>query len=127
MTDKAGTDKLADKVNDILQSSIQAAAHGAEFLKDQIPDVVKQLLLWNLCYCVLNVIFVLITVPFLVYIIKWSVEMPLRNITGVVLMISGTLALVVCPAIVGNLYNLVKIIVAPKVWLLEYAAKLIRR
>lgn len=41
-------EQLQNTVNTVLQKAIEGATQGAEFLKDQIPDVIQQLLVWKL-------------------------------------------------------------------------------
>lgn len=124
--------KLEETVNQILQNAISSAQQGTEFLKDQIPDVVKQLLLWKTCdyaisltLCVLWAILLFWKVlPCMKRLYDWDDDgFPSILASAAVLITSGI-------AIVGffaSLYDFIQIIAAPKVWLLEYAASLVHR
>jgi hypothetical protein len=126
-------------VNEILVKAINAATQGAEFLKEQIPDVVRQLLLWTFWH---DVIVALVWLFLLVlFWILWSKNL-LKNakeeyakrgfddwcIAALVPGLIGAFAsiFVISQGIVANALEALQIAIAPKVWLLEYAAHLIR-
>lgn len=128
------TSNTADKATDILLQmvniTVKTMGDVVEFGKQQIPEVVNQLIVWNAVQSGLWMVLGIVIAIFLIAIGNNRKE-PLNDAeTGL-----GTFIQVVCWVIglvVGgimlfdNLLELIKILVAPKVWLIEYAAHLVR-
>lgn len=128
------TSKLDDTVNQILQDAVAKAAQGAEFLKDQVPDLVQQLLHWKLAESLLSALFIGLGIIAFLLIAKfiwrkageepgsdWYFGATMFTVLG------GFASCVSLIFLAGCLLESVEILVAPKVWLLEYAAHLVRR
>jgi hypothetical protein len=125
-------EQLQNTVNEVLLGAVEQAAKGAEFLKGQLPDVVQQLLMWNLvasllmtAICSAGVIAAYLTT------FKWA-DQTLDKYgrwkeAKVAAAIGGGIAgaLLTVTAIV-QMFNALKIWIAPKVWLIEYAASLVK-
>lgn len=126
-------DTLQNTVNQVLQGAISQATKGAEFLREQIPDILQQLLMWNLAKDGLLVALAMLSV-FIAYkaTFKWADqsrssydnEWKLPKIASAIFGIIASGITTVFAVIA--LFDAVKILVAPKVWLLEYAAELVR-
>ena len=120
------TSKLEETVNSILQSAAEKASQGAEFLEGQIPDVARQLLAWNLYKALVILAACAVVIGAGVWVArKWDSDdwcyTPLPALLAV--------ATIGFPLvfIYFNALEAIQISVAPKVWLLEYAAQLVRR
>lgn len=124
-------EQLQKALADMIGKSIAAFEHGAEFLSGQIPDVVHQLLLW---YAVKNGIMAAVAV--LVAIVGgigvykafvWERKEGNGDYFGFA-MGSGISGVVVV-SVVGHLWNLqwLQIWIAPKIWLIEYAARMVTK
>jgi len=124
-------EQLQNTVNEILQKAIAGATQAGEFLKDQIPDVVQQLLTWKLTEsavegvgCVVGVVALGIAYKkFCKLIARMDTDYFARSLAGA---FSGGGVVVLSVASLSNLLEVLKIWLAPKVWLLEYAASLVK-
>lgn len=132
----------------ILTQSSNAVVAGVSFLKAELPEVIKQLLLWNMVHSLIKfgLFFVIAVVS---YRMMKSQHDLIKQHSGPVVTITPegrhresehsrsarvsamwfklliTSALTVLFSILAMLeYTWIKIIVAPKVWLIEYAATL---
>lgn len=126
-------------VNTALRKAIEVASATGQFVVEQAPDVIQQLMVWKTAsYAVDLMVGVGLAVgPPLLW--KWankkypgwhSEQGNYDNFPTISAMIAG-LATVVSvifgiPAAYISAMNLLKITLAPKVWLLEYAASLIQ-
>lgn len=139
---------MNEQMQSALVEIIQKASSGIDasvsFLSSEIPDVISQLLLWNITASsvgmVLSAIFIAMSVSMVIWMMKlygrgrdtgkpnWVHDgekySPLRERVipvSIVLFIS----LLVSPVVfVANLMEVLKIWLAPKIWLIEYAASL---
>ena len=130
-------EKFQLAISDLLEKSIRAMEAGGEFLGEQIPDVVYQLLLWHgvksAMYCVIGILLV----GFIVWINKkqfnsikeqkeedesWGEylsDLP-------ILMCNMFQAFWIFPLVILINIEWLQIWLTPKVWLIEYGAKLIK-
>ena len=129
------TSKLEDTVNTILQDAIAKASEGAEFLKEQIPDVVQQLLHWNLARDLFWFsIGLAVTAAYVAIAVKCyqrmrESEFDEMTVMPCIFILAGG-AFLELPALIEGVFNhgldALQIVIAPKVWLLEYAAHLVK-
>ena len=131
-------EKLQLAISDLLEKSIRAMEAGGEFLGEQIPDAVYQLLLWHGVksgiYCVIGILLVVITVwinkkQFMF--IKEKKEQDYQNWceylnNSPALMLNLFQLFLLIPIICFLNIEWLQIWLAPKVWLIEYGAKLIK-
>jgi hypothetical protein len=100
------------------------AGQTMDFAKEQVPDVIHQLIVWNMASSALWSFLGLLIVAFGILMIYVGIK---NDDDGPVVLFLG-----VTPAIIGvcmffsNLLDVIKIWLAPKVWLLEYAASLLK-
>lgn len=124
------TEKL---LNEALAGAIDAVKTTGNFVVEQAPDLIRQLLLYNtvmLSAWVLLGVVVLIATGLIVR-KAWKWEKTLRGgdsgvglaLGGISFVIGGILG---CTLIFGHISELIKIVLAPKIWLLEYAASLVK-
>lgn len=121
-----------EKLNEALAVLINTALTGldtsTEFLQAQIPEIVVQLLLWNGTKAgllsVFGLVFLIVGVVLFVkgvnnankhsttiHDLKWALGM-LFSLVGFLMFL--------------NFFTLIQIWIAPKVWLIEYAANLVK-
>ncbi len=119
------TEKL---INEALAGAIEAAKKTGNFVIEQAPDLIQQLVLyktWEYSLIIAISLGWFITSYFL---IKWAIK-KIEDTDGgtlAVIIVAIILDLVSIIAFFNTLFDLVKIVVAPKVWLLEYAAMLLK-
>lgn len=127
----ATTEQLKDKASDVLLSMIDVTVKSMsdviEFGKQQIPEVIHQLLLWQLTSSVLwiivGVVLAILGVWWCRLVNKW-VRKDAENTPAHI----GTALLFAISAwvIIANSLDALQIWVAPKVYLIQYAASLAR-
>lgn len=128
------TNVMQDALVSIIQKTQQGIDASVSFLSEQIPDVIQQLLLWKFVQAVVITIImvVLVTLYFKMFKRVWKYteehldgwdQGPARGAYGFV---GGFGALVAGCAGVDNFLTALQIYVAPKVYLIEYAASLVK-
>lgn len=129
------TPTFQDIAKQYLVEAIESAKNGVEWLKGQIPDVLTQFVHWKIAENAISfVVFAILTFisgRYFFKLIKWfNSDKPASEdtsfaacwgvfFTAVFMIIFGCIAY-------GDLKDLVELIVAPKVYLLEYAADLVK-
>ncbi|ECF2922713.1 TPA: hypothetical protein JEL57_001858 [Salmonella enterica subsp. enterica serovar Casablanca] len=149
---------MEEQANKILVELLQKASNGIDaavsFSQAQIPDVVHQLLLWNMVDSLIKTLIAILTIPLVFWFMKkqcqrveigkigdegfsWERGNPKYRPTMVwdskgeinfsILLLAGVLILWGL-FIIGTVTNMVwlKIWLAPKLYLIEYAASLIK-
>ena len=113
---------------EILKTALDVAQKTGTFLSNQLPDVIQQLVKWKVFEAITYItILTLLSVASITLMIamnrkKWfSVDsrVPLT-------ILSFIFVAFLCIPLLTYVLTLIKITVAPKVWLLEYAASLVR-
>ena len=128
-----------NKTDEVLAATITKGLETAEktgqFLKEQLPDVVQQLLMWNTADCIMWISVILIY--YIVYSIGWVKLTKKAEASGkysdssdvayTFKLVGGFFGLIIgLPLLMIYLSELLKLLIAPKLWLLEYAANIIR-
>lgn len=134
-----GSSTLSDnsnKANEVLAAILEKAMATAEktgtFLQEQAPDVVQQLLTWKLVQYSVSAVVCFIAFFLLAYLasktLKSLGEEDSYFVTWQppVLAASGVGALVVSISAANNALTAMQIWLAPKVYLIEYAANLVK-
>lgn len=149
---------MNEQANKILVELLQKAANGIDaavtFSQAQIPDVVHQLLLWEMTYSLIMTILPISTIPAVIWFVKWQCKMVEIGKFGnegyswdrgnpkyrptMIWDSKGELSFLIAPLAFflfmwGSWLILaiakmtwLKIWLAPKLYLLEYAASLIK-
>ncbi|QLR51848.1 hypothetical protein HV344_06765 [Citrobacter freundii] len=128
---------MNEQANKILADLLQKASNGIDsavsFSQAQIPDVVHQLLLWNAASSALFQAFILVFLSFY----AWSSVKAIKNVANGHLDDAGD-TICILWAIFGGVAGLIlficfwfnfdwlKIWIAPKLYLIEYAASLVK-
>ncbi len=122
MSNKVENNNVENAVVEIINKAIQGIDSTTDFLLSEIPEVIQQLLMWNfaksLILCTLFFALSITLIRFLFLSLKEHNEPELI----IILMI----AVVVCGAVTFANHGWLMIWLAPKVWLIEYAANLVR-
>ena len=128
-------EQLQKVLADIITRVTSGADAAIQFGKEQIPEVLKQLLVWNFTYSLLIwVLSLSIIVGYLLWMsIKWkwwmhnkaTTSISTDNLYSIITFIWSILAFISLIMFFSNL-DWLKIWVAPKLYLLEYAASLIK-
>lgn len=130
-------EQLQNALTQLLNKAVKATEAGAEFLSQEIPDVVMQLLIWHGVY---NFILFIIGVVVLITIfcIDHNVGKRLYNLCEREGEFDSFWFLYVGMGSVGRVFfygipldllinvQWLQIWIAPKVWLIEYASKLVK-
>lgn len=139
---------MNEQMQNALVEIIQKASSGMDasvrFLSSEIPDVISQLLLWNITASSVGMALSAIVLAMSVSMIVWMIKLygtgrdtgkpnwvhdgerhlPLRDLV-IPLSVVLFLALLVSPIFfIANMMEVLKIWLAPKIWLIEYAASL---
>lgn len=116
---------LKEQATSMLQSLINAATQAGDFIKDQIPLVIQELLAYNTAYYAAWVVICLAWCIFVtIKVWPWAVKEADAS-DGFSF---GCYALTMVPIIPAVIcaFSLLKITLAPRVWLIEYAAGLVK-
>ncbi len=129
-------DELQEALLAIITGTINAASAAKAFLMSELPDVIHQLLLWKAVAsglrCGLFLVLAIATGVAAWVLLKKAVNYvpKSRYDDGAHLCIPGVICAVVCPVVffVGVCTNFtwLQILIAPKIYLIEYAASLVK-
>lgn len=128
---------LQDALSMIIQKSAEGLSAGVDFLSAQLPDVIRQLLLFNLAKS--SAIFVVSFLAIVVYVScilklwawanKKAKESPYDEPQLEAAMITALTAVIMTVVVTtafSSASDVLELWLAPKVWLIEYAATLIK-
>ena len=131
-----GTDK---QLAEILKKGLETAEKTGNFIVEQAPDLIRQLLIWK---TVEYSVYVILGISLIIYFYRWtkkvSKEMKeneydfedyFMDSFANILITIGQLSLLITGIILiaENLQDLIQIVFAPKIYLIEYSAKLLGR
>ena len=118
---------------EILKKGLEAAEKTGNFVVEQAPDLIQQLIVWKTCE---YIFLILISIAFLFSIYKWYKSAMKRyddldNFIDkpeffVFSIYSIVVILIFVIALFQSFFNLFQILLAPKIWLIEYATNLIK-
>ena len=127
--------ELETQLAAILTKTVEAAGEAKEFILAELPDVIQQLLLYNLSMSLGKFTIILLAIIVVAYHTRWSMKQDCKSMKNWYFDKCGNLLpsvlWLILPAIFlpsflfGNLLW-VKIWLAPKVYLIEYTANLIK-
>lgn len=139
-------EQLESAVVKILERAISGIDSGVEFMQSELPDVIDQLLTWYLAKGVITAIIGLLFIIQLVILVKIYLKKDIKgaksdsfwvdhydhidNSMGMgaflAFVFSGMLSIIGLIMFFSSIFEVVKIWVAPKIWLMEYAALLVK-
>lgn len=138
-----------EAVTQVLTTALDAAKKTGAWLSDQVPDVLHQLIVWHIAQDIFLLSIAAVMVTVYVSSLSWfdseyeagrkkhaergknpqwySIEdMPLGAVWLMWLLAGGAATVIGLISLVINGLDLIELLVAPKVWLLEYAAHLVK-
>ena len=127
-------EKTAELINEILQKGIKAAEITGDFAIEQAPEVIQQLLLWKGIHSFVEWFFIGVVMGVLNWWVLKKKELPYLSGKdgcsdnwefGPILIINVLCAFLSLAWLFGS-NDWLKIWVAPKLFLLEYAASLVK-
>lgn len=129
-TAQVASQTLTDSLVDIIQQVSGGVKQGVSFLQQEIPDVIKQLLMWkmaeSLVVFLLCVLVIAIWIKLMFMAEKHDAKNYLNDSMFPTAMFGGFVALIAAGVAVSCLLTAMQIYIAPKVWLIEYAASLVK-
>jgi hypothetical protein len=134
--DRDMNEQLQTTVNEMLQKSISAFEQGAEWMAGEVPEVVNQLLMWHLAkyslislIAVIAFVFAMVTLRSIFLNKKddhWAWDSYGLSEAGLVASIAAPLSgLISIVVFLETIFTPIQILIAPKLYILEYAAKLV--
>lgn len=111
-----------------LEGLLDTFQAGKDFVLEQAPEVIQQLLAWHFAFSLISAIMCFIVVLVVLYFtfVKNAWMMDYNDSVGAGVVPMGVLFFIFVPCTIVNAFEALKIYIAPKVWLLEYAADLVR-
>jgi len=109
----------------ILNGTISAASAAKDFLLAEVPDVLRQLLVWKAAEAGV-IALVLVAVLALIIVIWWKNREWCLEELGPLNLFPWSIAVGLLSAAICNLLTVVQITLAPKIYLIEYAASLVK-
>ena len=130
------TDK---QLAEILKKGLETAEKTGNFIVEQAPDLIRQLLIWK---TVEYSVYVILGISLIIYFYRWtkkvSKEMKeneddfedyfMYSFANILIAIGQLSLLIIGMMLIAeNLQDLIQIVFAPKIYLIEYSAKLLGR
>jgi hypothetical protein len=113
---------LKQTAEGLLVKLINGAVATGEFLADQVPIVIKELIAWKTASYAATIVISILAAG----ICGWLMYKDLTDWDSVgIFLFSGMAGLISVIIMVVNVFNLLQITLAPRVWLIEYAASLV--
>ena len=107
--------KLEEQLSVILEKSLSIAEKSGEFIIEQAPLLLQEFYQWHTASHIMgSLLFLLTLIPFIIF---------YKKADEIMAVIFGTLSLFTIIVSMVNIYKLVFITVAPKLYLIEYFVK----
>lgn len=125
--------QLQQAVSSLIEKSLSAFEKGADFMAAQLPDVVQQLLLWHLALSATKAVAAVLLLVVLVVATykghKWAMACKGYTDPWFFFTMGSALGWGVGATALSFLWNLtwLQIWVAPKIFLIEYAARMVTK
>jgi hypothetical protein len=123
--------KASELLVKMIDVTVQSVSDVVEFGKQQIPEVIHQLIMWNIAKVSIWMIVGVVIAVFLCQMgnrFKPNLNQYEKGLGTFVQFIFWVVGLAVGGSMfVSNLLQVAYIVIAPKVWLIEYAAQLIKK
>ena len=130
--------KIEDTVVELIQKSVSSVEQGISWLSGELPDVIHQFLLWKVISSSLIILLVLVFSLIWFRFLRRFNQITAGNrdrlnpeyidpepyFLG--LLISGVLLIGGIVIAVGRMFQIIQILIAPKIFLLEYATSLMK-
>lgn len=125
-------EQLQTTVNEILVRSLETFDKGSEWLAGEVPEVVEQLLLWHMIESLIIMsigVALFLSLFKVIPVILNELSKPFiehSDITVNIGFIYSFIVVIVAPVMIFFNLTWIKILIAPKLYLLEYAADLVK-
>ena len=132
--------KETDKqLAEIFKKGLETAEKTGNFIVEQAPDLIRQLLIWK---TVEYSVYVILGISLIIYFYRWTKKVAKEikeneddfegyfgdSIANIFIAIGQLTFLIIAMLLIaGNLQDLIQIVFAPKIYLIEYSAKLLGR
>lgn len=125
---------MNEQANKILVDLLQKASSGIDaavsFSQAQLPDIIRQLMAWKAAAYALNVIFALLLLIGCIVAfrkgLKWF-ESYDKDVLGLFALMFSSVGVVLAGfVIMDNISSGIQLWLAPKIWVIEYAASLVK-
>lgn len=128
------TDK---QLAEILKKGLETAEKTGNFIVEQAPDLIRQLLIWK---TVEHSVYVILGISLIIYFYRWTKKVSkkmkeneydfeayfMHSITNIFSTIGQLTFLIIGMILIPqNLQYLIQIVFAPKIYLIEYSSKLL--
>ena len=125
---------LDNALAQMITSVVGGIKEGVSFVQGQLPDVIMQLVVYNRVLLTTYIVFGILLIPFIIWLIRKGITESKKKYSEIsegmmVVSIIGSIAGVFASCIIigANFSEFLKIWFAPKVWLIEYAAELVKK
>lgn len=120
---------LQDSLATLINKAVSGMDASVAFLQQQLPDVIHQLLLWKMVDSVVTGLILLIPILIALTLLcmkKVDFTHDAKFLTTFVFAVVGVISLLTTPVAIIQFKTALFIWLAPKVWLIEYAASLVK-
>lgn len=111
---------------DLLQKASNGIDSAVSFSQAQIPDVIQQLLMWNTVSSAGIQILCVLTVVACIYLMVFAWNKGDDAVVVLAALLSSGAGSITCIVVIFNHFDWLKIWLAPKLYLIEYAASLVK-
>lgn len=125
---------MNEQANKILIDLLQRAASGVDaavsFSQAQVPDIIRQLMVWKAADYGMRILFMSLFLLGCILLfrraLKWHESYDNETLGFFSLLSSALTGSLLVVGILANISNLVQLWLAPKIWLIEYTAELLK-
>ena len=125
---------MNEQANKILIDLLQKAANGVDaamsFSQAQVPDIIRQLMVWKAAAYGMRIffmsLFLLGGILLFRRALKWHESFDYEALGFFSLLSSALTGSLLVVGILANISNLMQLWLAPKIWLIEYTAELLK-
>jgi hypothetical protein len=122
-------EQLQQAVAELIAKSISTAEKAGQFIMSEMPDVIEQVMVWSVVWSLIwffcGVFIVILTVYGNYRLYVWA-NSDRGDTDDMVFMLLTILPVIAGIGLCANNFDWLKIWIAPKMWLIEYAAKLVK-
>ena len=122
-------EQLQQALAELITKSVQTAEKAGEFIVSELPEVVGQLLAWEITWNLIWFCFGILVFILSVYgnyrFFVWAKSED-GDTEALMFMVITLIPVVIGMVFCGANLDWLKILIAPKVWLIEYAANLVK-
>jgi len=115
---------MEEKINKLILKALEVAEQTGNFIIDQAPDILQEFYRWHTYKFIFWIILLTLVGSFLTKPVIKSWKALIEDdddLPNILIAVFGTLTVVTCLGfIVSNLYNLIFILTAPKLYIIEY-------